>query len=395
MKLTAFGRGLLLIGVCFSLLLRLCQSSDVAVPPSHSPRRIALLHMHDHAPFFAKLGSITYSNKVRYAARHGYEVVSHTPAGTSGLWKHEPTLSPPCNASEDVKGAPVQRGGECFRSADKGFAIDKRAATFGKIKLALAACEGRDGYWMLWSDADALVVNQTVRLESIIDDRYDIMVSVDWLMINAGVMLLKCSEWTRGFLARVYAAREFDSARALDQSALQHFFDKEQGIDEHVKYIPKHVVNVYVEEFRPGDFLLHMAGKLYEATTEGAIALAHQFDVLSIAEEQEDVEAFFRDKYLLNKYSGICQIKGRDSECKPGDERRLKLDEPLGAMSFPARYRHVALRYYWIPNWKDKYDTEGWNDGRKIFDGTKADLRGKCTAKESCSENDTAQKDEL
>lgn len=361
-------------------LLSLSLAHVKPSPPLRSERKIALLHMHDGAPFFTKLGSITLSNKVRYAARHGYEIVSHTPEGTDGLWKRTPSFSPPCNGS-------LQRAGDCYQPANDEFEIDKRAATFGKIKLALAACVGREGYWLLWSDADALIVNQSVLLEAVIDDAYDILVSVDWLMINAGVMLMKCSPWTRAFLQRVYTAREFDSARALDQSALQHFFDTEEDTKAHVKYVPKHAINVYIEEYRPGDFLLHMAGKLYEATTEGAIALAQQFDVLSMVDEQEDVDSFFRSQYVLNKYSGICADKDTpDSECKPTDERRLRLKEPLGYMSMPKRYRHVALRYYWMPDWTDKYDTPGWNEDRKVFDGRTVGMT--CERESKCRKDD-------
>ena len=39
--------------------------------------------------------------------------------------------------------------------------------------------------------------------------------------------------------------------------------------------------------------------------------------------------------------------------------------EPLGAMSSPNRYRHVALRYYFLPDWKDKYDVPGWDVKRR------------------------------
>lgn len=230
----------------------------------------------------------------------------------------------------------------------------------------------RPGYWMLWSDADAMIINQTIPLEDVIDDAFDIAVSADWLMINAGVILLKCTPWAEKFLSRVYEAREFDSARALDQSAFQHFFDI-GAAEGKLKYVPKHVINVYPEEYRPGDFLLHMAGKLYEATTLGATAIAHQFDILSNVEDVEDVAAFFTGHYFLNMYSGICQRgdeKSKESECPPDDERRLKLVEPIGFMSSPKRYRHVAMRYYWMQDWTDRYDVEGWNNGRKVFDSS-------------------------
>ena len=335
------------------LTLLLAASSQ----PIRSPKKIALLHLHDDAPFFADLGALTLSSKRRYADRHSYELVSHTPQSTQGLWR-----------PSSCDGATL-RGNECFIPANH-FEIDPRAPTFGKIKLALAACVGRQGYWMLWSDADAMPVNHSVHIESLIDDRYDLAVSVDWLMINAGVILMKCSAWTTGFLERVYKAREFDDARALDQSAFQHFFDNDPSTAEHVYYIPKRLINVYVEEYQPGDFMLHMAGKLYEATTEGALAIAHQFDVLSRIDDVDDVAAFFTGQHLLGMYSGVCihgEDVAKDSECRPDDDRRLKLREPLISMSHPNRYRHVGMRYYWLGDWKDQYDREDWGENRKVF----------------------------
>ena len=355
----------LLLSLCILVCVRgadppaiASDSSEVPVTIAHSKEKIALLHLHDGAYFFKGLGQISLSNKARYAARHGYELVSHTPSGTTGLW---------ASAACDMPNA-VRRSNGCFVPAND-FNIDARAPTFGKIKLARAACKGRSGYWLLWTDADALVVNQTVPLTTVIDDRFDVLVSADWLMINAGMMLFKCTDWTAAFLDTVYAAREFDKARALDQSAFQHHFDSLPDAAQHVGYAPKHKLNVYVEEYRPGDFLLHMAGKLYEATVAGATAIAMQFDLLSMIDDIKDIRAFFDTYYMLNYYSGICTVSGHagDSSCKPTDPGRLKLNETLGAISSPDRYRHVGMRYYWLQNWKDKHDTADWDSNRAIF----------------------------
>lgn len=347
--------------------------------PTFSPRKIIMLHMHNGAPFFLKLGSLTLSNKARYAARHGYELAYRVPEGTKGLWHHstckdnegndipEATTPPSFLQSAYEEDDKTNASKSPCLVPDSTFQIDKRAPTFGKIKLTLAACRTRPGYWALWTDADAMVVNQSLPLESIIDDNYDIILSADWLMINAGMILFKCSPWATSFLERVYNARQFDNARALDQSAFQHFFDTDPEMDKHLKRIPKHAINAYTEEYRPGDFLLHMAGKLYESTTEGATAIAHQFDILSTINDVQDVQAFFNSRYLLNAYSGTCDISEEHSECPPTDERRFKLKESLLSMSYPTRYRHVALRYYWMPDWKDIYDVENWNEG-KLFD---------------------------
>lgn len=350
------------------------SSKPFSLIPEFSKRKIVLLHMHDRAIFFSRLGPLALANKARYAARHGYEMAYHTPKGTAGLW--QPAA---CDASK-ATAAPLssrsERSGDDGASSclkpDSSFFIDARAPTFGKIKLALAACKTRPDYWALWTDADALVVNQTVPLESIIDDHYDIQLTTDWLMINAGMILFKCSKWTQKFLERVYAAREFDKARALDQSAFQHFFDTEPDMKSHLKQLPKYAMNVYTEEYRPGDFLLHMAGKLYEATSVGTYAIANQFDILSMIDDYDDVASFFQGQYILNYYSGICKVTRsngeEDHDCKPEDSRRLKMDERLLKMSSPNRYRHVGLRYYWLGNWGDIHDVKGWNDNRMLFD---------------------------
>lgn len=354
--------------IFLSVLVMLCATAplpsvaDGAIPPQSGPvispagsGRIVLLHMYDGVSFFQRLGHLTGANKQRYAARHGYEMVVRAPDSVTGLWKERN-----CAAGESAP---------CWEE-DHDFQIDHtRAATFGKLKLAMAACNNRDGAWLLWSDADALIVNQTVPLESIIDDAYDVAVAFDWLMLQAGVILFKCSPFTKDFLYKVYNDRSFDNARALDQSALQEYIDKLSPAerDARIKFLPKHTMNVYLEEYRAGDFLIHMAGKLYEATEPGLWAIANQLDLFSMVADQDDIEAFLSTPYLLNQFSGVCAVgRGeRQSHCPPEDPRRMKLKEPLGAMSTPNRYKHVALRYYFLPDWKDKYDVPGWDVKRR------------------------------
>ena len=127
--------------------------------------------MYDNVSFFRRLGALTTENKARYARRHGYDLVLSVPGRTSGVLKP---------ASCD--GRTPDAKGKCWTN-DDSFDIDHtRAPTFGKIKLAIAACQGRDDGWLLWSDADAMVVNQSIPLEALIDDGYDMMLAYDWLV---------------------------------------------------------------------------------------------------------------------------------------------------------------------------------------------------------------------
>jgi hypothetical protein len=333
---------------------------QAATPPDLSGARIALLHMVDDVWFFKDLANVCLRNKRRYAARQDYELVVHTAQETSGLYKQADCAEPGATR----RGKDNDDDPHCYLP-DHSFQLDPRAPTFGKIKLAIAACVGRPDYWLLWTDADALIVNQTKSLLDVVDDAYDIIVASDWFMINAGVMLMRCSTWNIDFMHTVYAAREFDHANALDQSAFGSFFEKPE-IQPHVKHVPKWLINVYTEEYRPGDFIIHFAGKLYEATPDGIAAIARQFDVLSRVDDVEKIRSFFSTPYLLGYYSGTCVMgtpeQDPNRECLPDDPRRLKLDEPLGAFSEPNRYRQLEYRIPRMKDWKDPNDVPGRTD---------------------------------
>lgn len=325
--------------------------------PQTSPAKIALLHMVNDVWFFQELAEICLRNKRRYAIRHNFELVTHTPYETSGLWI-------PADCSTEGS---VNREGSCYVPS-KDFTLDHRAPTFGKIKLAIAACVARPDYWLLWTDADALLVNQTKSLLDVVDDAYDIIVASDWFMINAGVILMRCSPWNMEFLQKVYDARSYDKALALDQSAISDFIAAPE-VKPHVKHVPKWLINVYTEEYRPGDFIVHFAGKLYEATPWGIGDIARQFDVLSKVDNVEKISHFFNTKYLLNYYSGTCVMGDPKSDpkrdCDPHDERRLKLPEPLISFSYPNRYRQLQYRNPGLKNWKDPNDFPGAADLKK------------------------------
>lgn len=319
-----------------------------------SPAKIAILHMVNDVWFFQELAEITLRNKRRYATRHKFEMVVHSPHETTGLWT-------PAECSEPNA---VKRHDACFKPTSE-FKLDPRAPTFGKIKLALSACVGRPDYWLLWLDADALIVNQTRSLLDVVDDAYDFIIASDWFMVNAGVILLRCSEWNLAFLQKVYDARNYDKALALDQSAFNDFISQ-PDVKPHVKHVPKWLINVYTEEYRPGDFILHFAGKLYEATPWGIGDIARQFDVLSRVDNVEKISHFFSTRYLLNYFSGTCVMGDPQTDpnrdCNPHDERRLRLPEPLGSFSTPNRYRQLEYRNPGLKDWKDPNDVPGAAD---------------------------------
>ncbi|GAQ84960.1 hypothetical protein KFL_002140140 [Klebsormidium nitens] len=303
--------------------------------PDGQRRRVVLLHMHESSKFpeFEPIGGTALENKRRYARRWGYEMATHLSSGAEGLLKEMPDGS--------------------FEPYPEWSTDKDRPYNFQKLKLASAACVGRpDDTWVLWTDADALIINQSIPVAALADDNFDLVMARDWLTINSGVFFLKCSAWARDFLQRAYNAREHDNNWQLgpDQAAILQALEA-PGSAEKVKYVAKHACNVYPEEYRPGDYIVHLAGKLYAAGMKGCLALTRQFDALSILDSLPHIDSFFNDKHLLT-------LPG--NQFKDGFENlpELELARPLIDISYPDRYWHIRRMFPHLQDWYDHYDPD-------------------------------------
>jgi hypothetical protein len=82
--------------------------------------------------------------------------------------------------------------------------------------------------YIVWIDADALVVNSNMRMEEIISKGCgrDLIIAEDMnagesCLLNAGVMLVRVSDWSRQLWQDVWACpKKFDTKRFYEQSAL-------------------------------------------------------------------------------------------------------------------------------------------------------------------------------
>lgn len=72
---------------------------------------------------------------------------------------------------------------------------------------------------------DAMVVTQTIPLELNIHDRYDVILSVDWLMLDTGVILFTYSASIIHFVNPERATRDLKQTRELDKSMFEQFRD--------------------------------------------------------------------------------------------------------------------------------------------------------------------------
>ena len=136
-------------------------------------------------------------------------------------------------------------------------------------KLALIA-RILDKYdWVFWSDADSIILNFDVKLESFIDHAYDLIACTEdprintagpytqSSYVNTGQFLLKNSLVAKNLIARAWndhatiTPNSWEQARINKQIRIQDLFS-------HVKVHPGKDFNVDPKRYKPGDFIVHM-----------------------------------------------------------------------------------------------------------------------------------------
>lgn len=144
----------------------------------------------------------------------------------------------------------------------------ERAVGWTKIDIALDKIESYD--WMLYVECDAMIMNQTIRLESLIDNNYDIIIAnskyrSDYTGINTGVILVKCSQWSKDFLKSLNGSPEFFNSNWFEQGAIIQAVRNDE-VRSHFKLVDNRLLNSYHHQDTPddnfvlGDFICHAAG---------------------------------------------------------------------------------------------------------------------------------------
>jgi galactosyl transferase GMA12/MNN10 family len=186
-------------------------------------KRIAIFTVIDEAyddKAYAGVGAISYENKSRYARRYGYSLIR------------------------------------------SGLLVAERNIAWSKIWAVLTLMEAFD--WTFVMDADVVITNPELPLESMIDDRFDLIISEDENGLNAGNFFVRNSAATWTFFKRVYETSEFatpspilESQEAIERALWRYPLPL-------VKIAPQRAFNSYWNakegNWEPGDFLIHFAG---------------------------------------------------------------------------------------------------------------------------------------
>ncbi len=132
--------------------------------------------------------------------------------------------------------------------------------------------------WIFWCDADAIIMNQTIKLESLVDEDADFIISKDFNGINNGAFLIKNAQRSLDFLNEIWSwPKNKEGLENLpgggDQAATILFQRLHPGKLK-MKFVPQRTFNSYLLEhyftdlpmdyansqYQYGDFVLHMPG---------------------------------------------------------------------------------------------------------------------------------------
>ncbi len=118
--------------------------------------------------------------------------------------------------------------------------------------------------WVLWLDADAMILQQDTTLESIIAEHSnakDIIFSVDGSGLCAGIFLIKNTPWAKDFLKTIlFLGEEPDCSFLYEQKTIHSLYNLYPSIKERVGIIPEALIQNHKSVFSPTAFIMHFWG---------------------------------------------------------------------------------------------------------------------------------------
>lgn len=154
----------------------------------------------------------------------------------------------------------------------------KYTPAYEKIKLVLDTLNEHPEYdWVYWVDTDTLITNFYIKLESFVDDRYNIVIAKDINGINSGSMMLKNTPETRAYLEYIWSlGPKYKNHCLWEQQAMIETMPEHEHL---FKFVPQKTFNSFLYkqlywhtygssidqtgndgQWAPGDFLLHVPG---------------------------------------------------------------------------------------------------------------------------------------
>ena len=115
-----------------------------------------------------------------------------------------------------------------------------------KIKKIIEEIENKKYDYLVWIDADAIIINNNFYVKKIIEEKYNFYISKDFNGINTGVFMIKSCDYIKDFFLKVYSLTEFLFHNTWEQAAIIKLINENyKNIQDHIKYIDQKIFNAY------------------------------------------------------------------------------------------------------------------------------------------------------
>jgi hypothetical protein len=121
------------------------------------------------------------------------------------------------------------------------------------LENVMAACDEKD--WILWLDADVLILDYSRKLESLIDDSKSILFSTDKEGLCMGFFLVRNTARIRAFLAGLW--QFYTESWPWEQTAVKKLLGADSAFGWDVGFISESIVQNPHSLFSPDAFAMH------------------------------------------------------------------------------------------------------------------------------------------
>lgn len=140
-----------------------------------------------------------------------------------------------------------------------------RHPAWNKVLAVKHALLSRQSEWVLWLDADAVVMNFEFPATQLIREDRDCLFASDFNGLNSGVFFARYGDWTLRFLEAAYFLGDINHdpdgyGPKWEQNTFKLLLTHFNDVRDRVAILPQRAMNSYPDDYRPGDFILHLGG---------------------------------------------------------------------------------------------------------------------------------------
>ena len=121
-----------------------------------------------------------------------------------------------------------------------------RPYSWFKVNSILNSFENTNDDFVVWVDADTLIINQDFELQSLIVPDKHFYVSRDFNDLNCGIMMWANNDYSKEILNKVWSMTEYVNHYWWEQAAIIDLYSKNYNLlKKYTQIVPQNILNAY------------------------------------------------------------------------------------------------------------------------------------------------------